>query len=82
MWFKQLKCSRIEMISGTAGSRKSKVGHWILDLSFIFWFFFPLMGSILGQIPHGAEPSSCGLISFQFQVYQREKETGLVEVQV
>lgn len=45
------KKSRIDRISGMAGSRRSQVGHWISDLSSIFQFFFPPAGSILGAHP-------------------------------
>lgn len=34
-----------------AGSRRSQVGLWILDLSSMFWFFLPPAGSIWGRDP-------------------------------
>lgn len=68
--------SRTDIISGMVGPRNSKVGHWILDFSSIFWFF-ALVGSIFRQLPHVVAQSICGLISPQLQVHQREREMPL-----
>lgn len=65
--------SGIDLISGVVGSRSSKVGHGMSVFSSMFWFFFPLVGSIFKQPPYVV--AAVGVYAPNFKsVRERQRE--------